>query len=382
MPRTAQRLWRSSSPLGWTSELGLAGAGPVAILAGFSLAAAVGLINDNRSWAEDTALIFFALAVTLLITALRFIIAAQSHLSAPSDYLSWRPEAGRDPDALSDERDRQVADYYIYIDYRGKAVKVFPIGVASALLGLGAGCLNALARHAARASVVTGCIAAAILLLGGVIALLELWDRPGFMFPKESDALARIAAEVEAARARAAAPAGIGASHNPIPRLPAALKSLPLDIPALTTAMGDDFVTPPLLTSSSRTIGEFAAFFPTEDQQSVFRLACQKLAREFGGYSTTRTSVLFTRLIEARERVIVAIHPCWSEVHEKGVPFEVSAELIAAQRGWTLAYTNSRFDVFPEFPLRSASCRLLCGPLSVDVLIGLVASHEVPSAVN
>ena len=43
MARAAQRLWRASSPLGWTSELGLAGAGPVAILAGFSLAAALEL---------------------------------------------------------------------------------------------------------------------------------------------------------------------------------------------------------------------------------------------------------------------------------------------------------------------------------------------------
>jgi hypothetical protein len=43
MPGPAQRLWRASSPLGWISELGLVGAGPVAILAGFALAAAVEL---------------------------------------------------------------------------------------------------------------------------------------------------------------------------------------------------------------------------------------------------------------------------------------------------------------------------------------------------
>jgi hypothetical protein len=65
MARAAQRLWRASSPLGWTSELGLAGAGPVAILAGFSLAAALELIQPEQSWAEDAALFSFCLAVAV-----------------------------------------------------------------------------------------------------------------------------------------------------------------------------------------------------------------------------------------------------------------------------------------------------------------------------
>jgi hypothetical protein len=218
-------------------------------------------------------------------------------------------------------------------------------------------------------------------LLGGTIALLEVWDQPGYLFPDDNAALSRIAAEVEHARARQAPGAGHGSGqqpHDPNSRLPAVLQSLPLDIPALTAALGDGFVTQPLLTSSSRTIREFAQFFPTDDQQVVFRQACRKLAHEFGGYSTTRTSVLFTvkSCDDPREQVIVAIHPGWSEVDERGVPFEASPQLIAKRSGCTLAHVEKRLENFPEFPFRSAGCRLLCGALSVDVLTQIVASRQ------
>ena len=134
MARAAQRLWRASNPLGWTSELGLAGAGPVAILAGFSLAAALELIQPEQSWAEDAALFLFCLAVAVFVMALRLIIAAQFHFSVPSDYLTWRPEAVRDADALREERDRQTEDYHLYMYYRRKAVRAFPVGIASPCL--------------------------------------------------------------------------------------------------------------------------------------------------------------------------------------------------------------------------------------------------------
>jgi O-antigen ligase len=88
MARSTQRLWRAGSPLGWTSELGLVGTGPVAVLAGFTLAAAVGLIQPDRSWAQDAALILFCIAVAVFVIDLRLIIAAQFHFAVPSDYLT------------------------------------------------------------------------------------------------------------------------------------------------------------------------------------------------------------------------------------------------------------------------------------------------------
>jgi hypothetical protein len=218
-------------------------------------------------------------------------------------------------------------------------------------------------------------------LLGGIIAFLEVLDQPRLLFPNDKEVLSRIAAGMEHARARQAPAAGHGSGQgpqDPNSRLPDALQSLPLDIPALTTALGDGFVSPPLLTSSSRTIREFSQFFPTDDQQMVFRLACQKLAHEFGGYSTTRTSVLFTVKPDddPREQVIVAIYPSWSELDERGVPFEASPKLIAKRSGSTLAHVEKSLGNFPEFIFRSAGCRLICGPLSVDVLTQIVASRK------
>jgi hypothetical protein len=150
------------------------------------------------------------------------------------------------------------------------------------------------------------------------------------------------------------------------PVLPAAL--------ALAVEQGADFVTSPLVTRSSRTIREFARCLPTARQAEDFRLACQKLALEFGGYSTNRTSVLFTVKPKGavQEQVIVAIHPSWSEVDETGVPFEASPQLIAERTGHALAIVKQRLANFPEFPFRSAGCRLICGPQSVDVLVRLV----------
>src|SRR6266487_687778 len=375
MARAAQRLWRASNPLGWTSELGLAGAGPVTILAGFSLAAAVMLIGPDQSWAEDAALFLFCAAVAIFIMALRLIIAAQFHFSVPSDYLTWRPEAARDPDALREERDRQTRDYHLYMYYRGRAVVVFPIGIAAALLGLAMACLNPLARHGSPASVVTGCAAAAVLAIAAVIAFLEIWDRPAALLPDDEAVLARVAGSIRKAREKE--------ERNPMnleppdaeSDLPVELQLLPMDLPGLVTAMGDELSAPPLLTPSARTIQELTELLPSDAQRTLFRLACQRLALVFGRYSTSRTSVLFTDSSDndEREQVVVAIHPAWAELDETGVPFVASPRLIARRKTRTTEQVQLDLDRFPVGRLwAERGCLLITSEDDVDRLADLL----------
>jgi hypothetical protein len=393
MPRATQRLWRASSPLGWTSELGLAGAGPVAILAGFSLAAVIALIQPDRSWAQDAALVLFSCAVAVFVMALRLIIAAQFHFSVPSDYLTWRPEAARNADALREERDRQTEDYNLYMYYRRRAVRVFPIGVASALLGLAAACLNALARHAAAPSAAAGCAAAAILAIAAAIAFLEIWDRPRRLFPDDATALARVVAGIRRDREKeqqerrrpsaGGADSGAVAAVDPVApdpesSLPVELQLLPMDLPGFAAALGDDLSTPPLLSSSARTIQELTQLLPSDAQREVFRLVCQRLAAAFGGYSTTRTAVLFTVTPEhdLREQVAVAIHPAWAELDDTGVPFVVTPQLIAMRTGDSPQNVKDELARFPPGSLWAESgCRMLSGIGDVDALVALVGGH-------
>jgi hypothetical protein len=402
MARSTQRLWRASTPLGWISELGLAGTGPVAILAGFSLAAAIALIQPDRSWAQDAALVLFCIAVSVLVLALRLIITAQFYLSVPSDYLTWRPEAARDPHALREERDRQTQDYLVYMYYRNRAVRAVPVGVSFALLGLAFACLNGLARHAGPGSAYTGSAAAVVLGAAAVVAFLEVFDRPRWLFPDGPDALARIASSIAKKRAEqeqsaahgqmigtAGQPTGatqglptntdraratIG-SPDPESSLPPELQLLPMDLPAITTALGDDVSSPPLLTPSARTVQELRQLLPSEVQQFVFQVACQRLALALGSYSTTRTSVLFAVVPDddPREQVAIAIHPAWAELLDTGVPFVAKPEVLARRNGTSAASIEEELAHLPPSPLWAESgCRLLTNTQDVDRLIALV----------
>jgi hypothetical protein len=402
MARSTQRLWRASTPLGWISELGLAGAGPVAILAGFSLAAAITLIQPDRSWAQDAALVLFCVAVAVLVLALRLIITAQFYLSVPSDYLTWRPEAARNPHALREERDRQTQDYLLYMYYRKRAVRAVPVGVACALLGLAFACLNGLARHTGPGSAYTGSAAALVLGAAAVIAFLEVFDRPQWLFPNGPNALARIASSIAKKRAEqeqsatrgqliGTAGQSAGAAQRPPTNadrarattgppdpessLPPELQLLPMDLPAITTALGDEVSSPPLLTPSARTIQELKQLLPSEMQQTLFQVACQRLALAFGNYSTTRTSVLFAVVPDddPREQVAVAIHPAWAELLDAGVPFVAKPEVLARRNGASAASIEQELAHLPPSPLWAESrCRLLTNTQDVDRLIALV----------
>jgi hypothetical protein len=410
MARVTQRLWRASSPLGWTSELGLVGAGPVAILAGFSLAAAVSLTSATKNWAHEAALVLFAVAVTVLILALRFIITAQFYFSSPSDYLVWRPEAAHDPDALLESRDLQSRDYYTYMYYWEKAVRLFPVGVSAALLGLAADSLSSLAEHGLVSSVVTGCVAASVLTIGSVISMLELRDRPRVLFPSQDVALDRVVEQRQrrlekrkrkserqrktAARKEKVKGSATVAHVTPAPAelLPPGLKRLPLDLPGFVRALGDDLATPPLLTPTSRTISELRELLPSDRQKDVFQLACQQLAAEFGAYSTTRTSVLFTITPspDRGELVAVALHPAASELNDTGVPFRAAPELAAGRSGTALDHVEqelARFPVSTLFP--DSGCRLLTSASEVARLIEMLhcrgaqtATEETGGGVN
>jgi len=163
---------------------------------------------------------------------------------------------------------------------------------------------------------------------------------------------------------------------DPESSLPVELQLLPVDLPGLVTAMGDDFGTPPLLSPTARTIQELTELLPSEVQRAVFRLDCQRLALAFGRYSTTRTSVLFTASSgsDAREQVVVALHPAWAELDETGVPFVAFPRLIASRTTSTADQVERGLARFPVGPLwAERGCRLLTSAGDVDVMVGLVS---------
>src|SRR5205823_2392514 len=114
--------------------------------------------------------------------ALRLIIGAQSHLSTPTDYLTWRPEAAKLPSALQSARTEQLRDYNVHLVYHSRATTAFPLGVAGALAGLFAVCLSAVPSRDAIVHTqapeawfkLAPVGAALLLLLSAAIAVLQI----------------------------------------------------------------------------------------------------------------------------------------------------------------------------------------------------------------
>jgi hypothetical protein len=114
-------------------------------------------------------------------------------------------------------------------------------------------------------------------------------------------------------------------------------------------------------------------------QRAVFRLACQRVALAFGRYSTTRTSVLFTASSggDAREQVVVALHPAWAELDETGVPFVAFPRLIASRRTCATEQVETELARFPVGPLwAERGCRLLTSARDVEVMVAVVSAER------
>lgn len=129
--------WYSSEPLGHNTSLGLVSAGPVAVIAGFVLAASITAATASAPELLDVAAVFtFSLSATVLFATLAHIVEANASYATPGDRLAWYPEAQISEAILDALRQRQRRDFARYYFMRRRALILYPIGSALAILGL------------------------------------------------------------------------------------------------------------------------------------------------------------------------------------------------------------------------------------------------------
>ena len=183
MSAKSTHTWKSIGQAGNASAVGLVATGPIAILAGFSLAALVNNLNpgDNsdRTVLLDVSALFFAAAVLLLLSALRLLITAQHWVASPSELLDLYPEATIDVRMLQTVRNMQSRHVLLYDANRTRAGTFSSLGIASALAALS--CWTFDASGGRPVLMATG----AVLASGVVLTALELVGRPRTVFPDE-----------------------------------------------------------------------------------------------------------------------------------------------------------------------------------------------------
>ena len=76
---------------------------------------------------------------------------------------------------------------------------------------------------------------------------------------------------------------------------------------------------------------------------------------------------------DAREQVVVALHPAWAELDKSGVPF-VAFPRVIASRNRTTEQVERELARFPVGPLwAERGYRLLTSAGDVDAMVGLVS---------
>ncbi len=176
-------VWHWVVPFGHSTALASVAAGPVSLLAGFSLAALVANLVEidqvTRSTWDDLSAVFLAVGVASLLIALRLLLLAQQWAITPSQILELYPEARDSVRQLDNARQLQRRHLVLYIGYRERAEKWVPIGISAAVLGLAllaAGRVNR--DHVLVLAVVV------VLSISVLVSLLELArERPWFLFP-------------------------------------------------------------------------------------------------------------------------------------------------------------------------------------------------------
>lgn len=174
---TASTIWRYARQRGAGTILGFIGSGPIAILAGFDLAAALSVSQrDKTNWAHELALVLLTLALGVLLVTLLMVLNAQMYGAAPEQRLALRPEATVHRDVLEVERTQQWADYHLLVRYYNRVSGGLSIGLAATLAGLGAALWSE-----ARGWGSAGAVGLLVVAVGVVV--LWYFDRSATLFP-------------------------------------------------------------------------------------------------------------------------------------------------------------------------------------------------------
>ena len=132
-----QLTWFSHEPLGHYSSLSTVSSGPIAILAGFTLASGVALATTPGLESLDiVALGTFGVSAACLFVALAMVVEASSYFSKPGDRLEWFPEASISRSFLLVQRQRQRDDFLRYDSFRRRALQWYSGGASLALMAL------------------------------------------------------------------------------------------------------------------------------------------------------------------------------------------------------------------------------------------------------
>jgi hypothetical protein len=175
---TASTIWRYARQRGAGSILGFIGSGPIAILAGFDLAAALSVSQRDKTanWAHELALVLLTLALGVLLVTLLMVLNAQMYGAGPEQRLALRPEATVDRDVLEVERTQQWADYHLLVRYYNRVTAGLSMGLCATLAGLGAALWSEARGWGSAAAV-------GLLAVAAGVVLLWSFDRSATLFP-------------------------------------------------------------------------------------------------------------------------------------------------------------------------------------------------------
>lgn len=129
--------WVLRRPHGHARALGTLASGPMAVLAGFTLAAAVALaVDDQLSVVDHLALLVFGSAAALLIVGLHLASEAEGLYSTPAENEEWEPEILRDATARTATRRNHRFEFAAFLAFRHRSLNAYHGGSSLALVGL------------------------------------------------------------------------------------------------------------------------------------------------------------------------------------------------------------------------------------------------------
>ncbi len=186
-------MWKAPAELGYQHALTFVGSTPVAILAGFSLTAAIDVSKKHPAdtWSQ-LSLVSLALAVVALLATLALSLKASAFSADPDTRLSLMPEATVSDRALQQLREQWLDHIWRTLKLAERAGVTLGVGVLSASVGLGAAILTN--------GSAPGHIAAAVVCVTALpVGLLAFFEKPPSLFrrpvdePEELDFVSRAA---------------------------------------------------------------------------------------------------------------------------------------------------------------------------------------------
>lgn len=366
------RLWQVYHPLGHPTAFGSVAAGPIALLAGFSLAALVTNLIEieagHRTLWADAGALAFASSLFALLLALRLVLEAQHWSVTPDELLGWYPEATISEAELNEVREIQAEHFFTYTWYRERALRWVPIGTSAAVIGLTFVAIHATAGRPWSRAALSGVLTAA-----AVVSFLARWDRPRFLVPGADDVHQALDREVAAKYAARAATQG-APSPRPRPQKGLAFQRSKADVVGLAAVLqnlADDDA------DVLHAAGLAALARQAEDRgvASTFRALVERLSPHF----SQRHAEHATLMLSMDHTRLVGVHLTGHDPGG-GVLMSVDVRAWAAAAGIDPTAVEAALTGFIESPDDSGRWfRFVRDPAELDALLTLLPDRAADS---